>query len=66
MSNRSSPCGDGRDSTVDNGTGGRGEAWVQLIREVIASWPLVLRAAVLMLAFSPVAVAVGLVLLVGR
>lgn len=46
---------------MDNGTGNRGEAWVQLIREVIASWPLVFRTAVLMLTFSPVAAAVTLV-----
>ncbi|MCA1707045.1 MAG: hypothetical protein LC808_28775 [Actinobacteria bacterium] len=42
------------------------EAWVQLIREIITSWPLVLRTAVLVLACSPVAVAVALVLLIGR
>lgn len=45
---------------------GRDMAWVQLIREIIGSWPLVLRAAVLVLACTPVAAVVTLVLLTVR
>jgi hypothetical protein len=44
----------------------RDQAWVQLIREVIASWRLLLGAAVLVLVCTPAAVALALVLLVGR
>jgi hypothetical protein len=50
---------------MDNSTG-RDEAWVQLVREIIGSWPRVLRAAVLVLACTPVAAVVMLVLLAAR
>lgn len=50
---------------MDNSSG-QGEAWVQLIREIVGSWPLVLRAAVLVLACTPVAAVVTLVLLTAR
>jgi len=65
MSNRSSPCVRIEGADMDNGTG-RDEAWVQLVREIIGSWPLVLRAAVLVLACTPVAAVVTLVLLAAR
>ena len=44
----------------------QGEAWVQLIREVIASWPLVLRVMVLMLACTPAVIMTVLVLFIAR
>lgn len=50
---------------MNNGTG-RGDAWVQLIREVITSWRLLIGAAVLVLVCTPAAVAVALVLLASR
>lgn len=65
MSNRSSPCADKKGADMDNGNC-RDEAWVQLIREVIASWRLLLGAVVLLLACAPVAVAVVLLLLAPR
>lgn len=45
---------------------GLGAEWIQLIREIIGSWPLVLRAVVLLLACTPAAVVVTLVLLTVR
>ena len=50
-------------STMNNGTG-RGEQWVQLIREVIASWRLLLGAIVLVLACTPLAAGVVMLLLI--
>jgi hypothetical protein len=47
---------------MDESTG-RGEAWAQLIREIIASWRLLLGAVVLVLACAPVAIVVILVLI---
>lgn len=48
---------------MNNGTG-RGEQWVQLIREVIASWRLLLGAIVLVLACTPLAAGVVMLLLI--
>ena len=48
---------------LDMGNGsGQGEAWARLIREVIESWPLLLRGVVLILACTPVAVGVAALL----
>jgi len=50
---------------MDNGNC-HDQAWVQLIREIIASWRLLLGAVVLLLACAPVAVAVVLLFLAPR
>jgi hypothetical protein len=50
---------------MDNDSG-QSESWVRLIREVIASWPLVFRAVVLLLASTPVAVGVAAVFFFAR
>lgn len=61
MSNRFTPCAGNEGTDMDNGNC-RDQAWVQLIREVIASWRLLLGAVVLLLACAPIAVAVVLLL----
>ncbi len=61
MSNRSSPW-DRKGHDMNNGTG-RGETWVQLVRDVLGSWRLLVGAVVLMLAGTPAAVVVILLLL---
>ena len=47
-----------------NNDTGPDQAWVQLIREVIASWPLLLGAVVLVLVSTPAVVAVAVVAVV--
>ncbi|HEX2299876.1 MAG TPA: hypothetical protein VHH34_15420, partial [Pseudonocardiaceae bacterium] len=65
MSNRSSPCAGKKGVDMEHGSC-RDQAWVQLIREIIASWRLLLGAAVLVLVCTPAVVALAVVILAGR